>query len=371
MGEEKGQVFKPGQRLSPCTITVGSLIPTLEQEGHDMNVKNTMPDSSTQQPAQYRFQQALIEHLEKEKSQATIPSPDATTTSSGPPVAPTVRAQQPTPNKLLATEKNDKKKKIVRKVFGPPTSTVHHSRLPIFAATRRPTERIQWIEENPWGTAEVTGTLGQNHRDLHDLIMTEGLKYDQGKQRELYITIDPYDIQKKMRVIRHDLSYIYELLKDMQDARVTIKYKDGGDSLGGIVSNIDREYKAISGPGGCVLERYLWLITMNQTWMKLYDKSIKIRCRPALDLILQMRSGYSQALARFFLTHANDISMPFWKCLEALGIEREAKLVRRDMKPDAELLARLGITFGTDGTVNYSKQDGLVSFETPTLNQKK
>ncbi|EQD75301.1 hypothetical protein B1A_04046 [mine drainage metagenome] len=62
--------------------------------------------------------------------------------------------------------------------------------------------------------------------------------------------------------------------------------------------------------------------------------------------------------------------MPFQKCLEALGIEREAKLVRRDMKPDAELLARLGITFGTDGTVNYSKQDGLVSFETPTLNQK-
>jgi len=335
-----------------------------------MNLKGITPEFSKQQPPKPRFQQALTEHIEKEKSQSTTPPPTATTIPSGPPVAPTVRAHPPTPKKPPAPAKNDKKK-LVRKVFGPPTSTVHHSRLPIFAATRRPTEKMMWIWENSWGTAEVTGKLGQNHRDLHDLIMTEGLKYDQGKQRELYITIDPYDIQKKMRVIRHDLSYIYELLKDMQDARVTIKYKDGGDSLGGIVSNIDREYKAISGPGGCVLERYLWLITMNQTWMKLYDKSIKIRCRPALDLILQMRSGYSQALARFFLTHANDISMPFWKCLEALGIEREAKLVRRDMKPDAELLARLGITFGTDGTVNYSKQDGLVSFETPTLNQKK
>jgi hypothetical protein len=333
-----------------------------------MNVKNTMPDSSTQQPAQYRFQQALIEHLEKEKSQATIPSPDATTTPSGPPVAPTVRAQSPKQKKSPAPAKNDKKK-LVRKVFGPPTSTVHHSRLPIFAATRRPTERIQWIWENFWGTAEVTGILGQNHRDLHDLVMTEGLEYEQGKKRELYVTIDPYDIQKKMGAIRPDLDYLYKLLEDMRLAKVTIKYKGGGDSLGGIVSNIDREYKAIPGPGGCVLERHLWQITMNQTWMKLYDTSIKVRCKPALDIILQMRSGHSQAVARLFITHSQNMTMQLADCLKALGIEMEAKYVKRDMKPDAELLARLGIIFGPAGTVNYSKQEGLVSFEnlTPKL----
>jgi len=337
-----------------------------------MNLKNTTPESSRQpeRPPKPRFQQALIEHIEKEKSQVATPPPDATTTPSGPPVAPTVRAQQPTPKKPPAPEKNDKKK-LVRKVFGLSSGTVHHSRLPIFAATRRPTERIQWISENPWGRVEVTGKLGQNHRDLHDLVMTEGLEYDQGKQRELYVMIDPYEIQKKMGMSSSNVDYIDELLRDMKRTDVEIKYKDGGGAFGGIVSNIDREYKTIPGPGGCVLERHLWQITISQTWMKLYDTEIKVRCKPALNIILQMRSGYSQAGARFFMTHANDISVSFQTFLEALGIEREAKLVRRDMKPDAELLARLGITFGTAGTVNYSKQDGLVSFEIPILDKSR
>nr|WP_011264513.1 hypothetical protein [Leptospirillum ferrooxidans]AAX36056.1 ORF320 [Leptospirillum ferrooxidans] len=306
----------------------------------------------------------MIEHIEKEKSQVATPPPAAITTPSGPPVAPTVRAQPPTPKKPPAPEKNDKKK-LVRKVFGLSSGTVHHSRLPIFAATRRPTERIQWIFENSWGTAEVTGKLGQNHRDLHDLVMTEGIEYKQGLQRELYVTIDPYDIQKKMGITPTNLNYIYELLEDMKRSDVRIKYKGGGDSLGGIVSNIDREYKAIPGPGGCVLERYLWLITMNQTWMKLYDTSIKVRCKPALDIILQMRSGYSQAVARFSLTHGQGMVIKFSDIVKALGIEMEAKLVKQEMKPDAELLSKLGLTFGPDGTIRYEKKEGMVSFENP------
>ncbi|EQD75303.1 hypothetical protein B1A_04045, partial [mine drainage metagenome] len=75
-----------------------------------------------------------------------------------------------------------------------------------------------------------------------------------------------------------------------------------------------------------------------------------MRCKPALNIILQMRSGYSQALARFFLTQSNTMSMDLPDCLKALGIEMEAKLVKQEMKPDAELLARLGITFGLAGT---------------------
>ncbi|EQD75305.1 hypothetical protein B1A_04044, partial [mine drainage metagenome] len=148
-----------------------------------------------------------------------------------------------------APEKNAKK--LVRKVFGLPVGTVHHSRLPIFAATRRPTERIQWIFENPWGIAEVTGKLGQNHRDLHDLVMTEGLEYKRGLEKELYVTIDPWEIMKRlMPSSNSNLDYLYELLEDMKRADVRITYKGGGDSLGGIVSNINREYKAIPGPGG-------------------------------------------------------------------------------------------------------------------------
>lgn len=330
-----------------------------------MNKDSTPPETSSKPaPAhhkKFRFQQALIEHIEKEKSQATT-SPVAATPV--PPVAQTVRAQPPQPKKQPSPEKNGKKP-IIRKVFGLSSGTVHHSRLPVFAATRRPTEKMMWIWENPWGLAEVTGKLGQNHRDLHDLIMTEGLEYEQGKKRELYITIDPYEIWKKMGDTSSNLDYLYELLEDMKRADVRIKYKDGGDSLGGIVSNIDREYKVIPGPGGCVLERHLWQITMNQTWMKLYDTSIKVRCKPALAIILRMRSGYSQAMARFFLTHSHDMSMKFAEVLKALGIERTGYLVRSDMKPDMDLLAQLGISFGPGGTVGYEKKEGLVSFEDP------
>ncbi|MHB1669981.1 hypothetical protein [Thiomonas sp.] len=332
-----------------------------------MNIKNTTPDPS-RQPLP-RFRQALLEHnLEKEKDQATTssscPDPSAAETLPVPPVAPTVRSSQPNPKKQLSPEKNGKKP-IIRKVFGLSSGTVHHSRLPIFAATRRPTEKMMWVWENPWGTAEVTGKLGQNHRDLHDLIMTEGLEYKQGLQRELYITIDPYEIWKKVGDTSSNLEYLYELLEDMRLAKVTIRYKDGGDSLGGIVSVIDRKYKAIPGPGGCVLERYLWQVTISPPWMKLYDTEIKVRCKPALALILRMRSGYSQAMARLFLTHKQNMTMKFFDVLNALGIEREARQVRRDVKPDLDLLAQIGITFGPGGTVGYEKKEGLVSFEDP------
>lgn len=272
-------------------------------------------------------------------------------------------------NPMPKTEKvkhiNKKEIELIKSKYGESCSTIHHSRLPIFSASRRPIERTQWVGENSWGIAEVTGRLGQNHRDLHDILMTDGLERKRGLEGELYLTIDPWKIMKRLMPSSKssNLDYLYGLLEDMKRADVRIKYSGGGDSLGGIISNIDYEYKAISGPGGCVLERYLWRITINQTWMKLYDTSIKLRCRKATEIILQMRSGYSQSIARFFMTHTNDTSISLQKCLDGRGIEREAKLVKRDMKPDMEKLAILGITFEKDGNINYSKQDGYVSFE--------
>lgn len=262
------------------------------------------------------------------------------------------------------------KKETIRKVFGWPSSTVHHSRLPVFAATRRPVEKIQWIWENPWGTVSVTGRLGQNHRDLHDLIMSEGTERSCGKEGELYLTIDPSDINKKLGLIDTHSDYIYDLMEDMRRAKVEIEYKRGGGALGGIISNIDHEYKTIPGPGGCVPKRYLWRITMNQTWMKLYDREINICCKPALDMIMSMRSGYSQAIARFFLTHGEGMTLDFSDCLLALGIEREARFVRRDIKEDMPLLADLGIEVTSDRKIIYTRKQELVSFYSPNRVKK-
>lgn len=254
-------------------------------------------------------------------------------------------------------------KERIKEIFGYPTATVIHSRIPIFQASRKVRAVSQWVCKTSWGSVEVTGRLGQVHRDLHDLIMTCGKEYWRGELGDLHIVIDPAEIQRKMRS-KSDPRFLEKLLEDMRQAKVVLAYKERRDSIDGIVSVVNKKYKEIPGPGGFMKKRTLWLVTISRTWIQIYDSLLRVRYALALPFILQMKSGYSQAMARFFLTHRDHMNLKFKDCLKILGINREVKLVRRDMKSDFDSLEKIGLLF--DGEmVRYIQQPGLVNFENP------
>ena len=254
-------------------------------------------------------------------------------------------------------------KKRIQKSFGYPTATAIHSRVPIFQASRRVRKLMKWTCSTSWGSVEVTGRLGQVHRDLHDLIMTQGEQYRLGELGDLHVLLDPAKIQRRMG-LQANPRHLDNLLEDMRQAKVSLSLKSGESSLGGIVSVVDKKAREIKGPGGFIEKRFLWQITISRTWVKVYQTNLRIRYGPALGIILSMKSGYSQALARFFLTHKGKVSLSLDKCVRILGIEREPKKVRLEMKRDIPLLEKLGVTI-EDVMLRYVQKDGMVSFENP------
>ena len=259
-------------------------------------------------------------------------------------------------------------KKEIQTIFGYPTATVIHSRVPLFQATRKVRTVTKWACRNVWGSVEVSGRLGQVHRDLHDLIMTVGKEYRRGELGDLHIVIDPAEIQRLMGM-KSDPRFLDRLLEDMRQARVFLEYQDGRASLGGIVSVVDKKYQEIPGPGGFMEKRMLWLVTISRTWVQVYDFFMRVRYEPALRIILQMKSGYSQAMARFFLTHSGKMSMAFEDCLKILGVDREGKKVKQEIKHDLSQLEKIGIVIEGE-MVRYVQQPGLVNFDNPRKEEK-
>ena len=160
--------------------------------------------SGLAQKKEWEFQRAIREAREaKEKkpreegSEALLLPPAAPPAPAAPLVAPStvpVPVQEEEKEKAGPLPRRSERalqKAKMKKIYGQPTGTVVHDRLPIFAPTRRPEESTLTIE-NSWGTGKVIGKIGQNHRNLHDLIMTKGLEYRQGAERELYVLVDPY-----------------------------------------------------------------------------------------------------------------------------------------------------------------------------------
>ena len=258
-------------------------------------------------------------------------------------------------------------KEQMNKIFGYPTATVIHSRVPIFQASRRVKSIEKWTCENVWGQVEISGRLGQVHRDLHDLIMTQGEEYHLGELGDLHIVLDPAKIQRLMGTTANP-RFLDRLLEDMRLARVTLVLKNGKSSLGGIVSVVDKQNREIEGPGGFLEKRYLWLVTISRTWVQVYNTTLRIRYAPALSVLLAMKSGYSQAMGRFFLTHSGKMSLGFEDCLKTLGVSREEKKVRHEIKADLPLLEKLGVTF-KGSMIRYEQQKGMVSFENPPQEQ--
>ncbi len=208
-------------------------------------------------------------------------------------------------------------------------STVHQSRLSIFQATRRPRHLKREIT-TPWGTVKVDGKLGQNHQDLLDSCFAVAERVVVGEDRRIFIQVDPYLLRKKL----HGVPYqrIKEWFVNLRAATLLINAKNlTGDNewkVTGIVDEATKSHKTINvarrnGLIGVAENspRHYLRVVISPTWSKLIFEDIGTNYRGQLDLILAMKCGAAQSIARQMLGHAGAAHFSMEKLLASIGAE--------------------------------------------------
>ena len=116
----------------------------------------------------------------------------------------------------------------VKKVpVGPPIAPAVISRGPVFQPRFKNlrTETIKW--ETPWVEVTVTGRIGGIHRKVLDAIFGANLGERAVSGGARLFAVDPYQIARVAGIAHHP-HWLLKILKDMQDADVTLKDKSTG-----------------------------------------------------------------------------------------------------------------------------------------------
>ncbi len=87
---------------------------------------------------------------------------------------------------------------------------INTCRIPIFAATRRPSTVKEFHVETPWGSATITGKLGQQHRDMLDAMRMIAEKEQMTHDGRMHLKIDPAKLRYVLLI-----SQKYRLQKDV------------------------------------------------------------------------------------------------------------------------------------------------------------
>ncbi|WP_018716641.1 hypothetical protein [Arhodomonas aquaeolei] len=236
-------------------------------------------------------------------------------------------------------------------------TTAYQSRIPIFAATRRPRRVAAEEVETPWGRATITGRLGQGHRDLLEAAMyiAAGAGVDaEGRAR---ITIDPYRLRRTMGAGTRDVSYrhILGLARDLRAAEVDLHIPARDIHVyGGVIDELvtagDPIARRAGTRGG---DGMTWRITFSRAWSMLLAADIPI-AYPSLRAVLRLRRGATQAVARWALTH---------RCVRGEAIADVLRRLTPSSSParrrqqvaevlaDADALADAGVTIDAGGRV--------------------
>ena len=114
-----------------------------------------------------------------------------------------------------------------------PTTTVHQARLQLFQPTRHPVFCTRAME-TPWGTAHVTGRLGQMHAFLLEALLFHAQKKRVLEEGSVQILVDPYDLRTTLS--RADGGYsgkgMKTLAQDLRASAITLDIpKLGADEV--------------------------------------------------------------------------------------------------------------------------------------------
>ena len=235
-----------------------------------------------------------------------------------------------------------------------PTTTVHQARLQLFQPTRHPVFCTRAME-TPWGTAHVTGRLGQMHALLLEALLFHAQKKRVLEEGSVQILVDPYILRTTLS--RADGGYsgkgMKTLAQDLRASAITLdipKLGVDGFVLDGLLNEITPSSATVPNPVTGEM-RPLWRVTLTKTLAVLLDRDLPLHYDPRP--LAALRTGTAAAVARWILTH-RDCPQGGWHIgtvLAAVGAETtggSGRNRRREVRTDRAVLAELGIVINED-----------------------
>lgn len=226
-----------------------------------------------------------------------------------------------------------------------PTTTAHQARLQVFQATRTPRDITRTVN-TAWGTAEITGKLGQVHADFIEAIFYNAEKTVRLGDGRVEITVDPYKIRLS---VGGGKEYSHSTLdlraKEIMRALIELDIKSTGQVV--IAHIIDRIAKSNETKHNPLTgqNRNLWSITISNDFMELIRNDIPLHYDPMP--IAKVSTGIGQAVARFVLSHSvKHQPNGGWTVdglILAVGGTGRMNDRRADLNKDVDNLARVGV----------------------------
>lgn len=207
------------------------------------------------------------------------------------------------------------------------TTPTSACRIPIFAPTRRPQAVTAWRVDTRWGWAEITGRLGQQHRDLLDAARMVAEAEEWTADGRMHLKIDPAKLRAAMGGDTTNMKRIEEWIEDMRVASVVVYIKEFDKTIrGGIISEIEDaadETELNGRPGAFDSKRRYTVLSFSSGWSNLVDDDRSTRY--PLAQVVALTHGFSQAVARFCLSHLNinETVISLMQKLDAKGRERD------------------------------------------------
>lgn len=232
-----------------------------------------------------------------------------------------------------------------------PTANALESRLRIFQPVQaRPRAVKNQKIETPWGSARITGRLGQRHADLLESIRFCAEK-TLDRAGKLWLLVDPYKLRQKMGE-HYSFGQLNVLKRELTEA--VIEYLEESEtepSVGHLIDNVIVSTAERPDPLS-KSQRKLWAVEIGIPGRKILFGAIRLYYDPGP--IARLKSGICQAIARHVLTHKNEPSGG-WKLdtliKSCMGEEIKSQAIRdrrREVKKDEAKLRECGIVLDGD-----------------------
>jgi hypothetical protein len=265
--------------------------------------------------------------------------------------------------------------------FGPAIAPVTISRVPIFAPVdRRPTRETTVAVETPWGRVQVTGHLGQRHRQLLDAAVAAAVAISDAGDGGARILFGAYRVMRLMGSRSWDYRWLEALMSDLRRAEVRIE--EVGHAFPLIVTGILTSYGRVPAPlarrrqprrpGAQVSHRpdaaspELIQITISPAWWAMWaDRPVAHYARYLRGIAAM--GAVAQAVARLALTQQWGWRMRIDNALRAVGgwddghtpsARQRRHHARVSLARDTAALAGLGIQLDGD-TLAYTPVSGV------------
>jgi hypothetical protein len=241
-----------------------------------------------------------------------------------------------------------------------PTSTVHQSRVQLFAPGRRALPESRQVE-TPWGTATIQGRLGQGHADVLEAMCYFAAEWRVTEDSTIELLVDKYQVRKSAAGGKAGSGeQLDRVLQDLLDVSIDLKATISRETFrvkGHLVEEVAwSEKRRITSKGRIGLggqrdlARPYLFVRFGRVASALLKDDLRLYYDPTP--IAKLRHGVSQAIARHVLGHKNQ-PPGGWKLdglLKTVGAGDPKKLAnrRRELRSDRTGLLALRIVVAED-----------------------